>query len=119
MIEIGNRRRSQPAPPHVVFEALTQPDRDPARPWLHLLEDEQRPRVLREQAPMSLAWSSLWLKHPDAVIEFDLPPSRDGGTDLRWRLLVDEPPPDDSQIGHLRKRLNQLINANLRATLGQ
>ncbi|HET8583861.1 MAG TPA: hypothetical protein VFL65_11465 [Jatrophihabitans sp.] len=30
MIEIGSRLRSQAPPPHIVFEALTQPDRDPA-----------------------------------------------------------------------------------------
>jgi hypothetical protein len=30
----------------VVFEALTQPDRDPARPWLLLLDDERLPDVI-------------------------------------------------------------------------
>jgi hypothetical protein len=39
VIEVGGRKRNQPAPPHVVFEALTQPDRDPQRPWLMLLDD--------------------------------------------------------------------------------
>jgi len=32
---------------------------------------------------------------------------------------VDQPIPDDALIGHLRKRVNQLINANLRYTFGQ
>jgi hypothetical protein len=45
--------------------------------------------------------------------------ARHGGTDLRWILYVDKPPPDDAQIGHMRKRLNQLINANLRHAFGQ
>jgi hypothetical protein len=69
VIEVGARRRNQPAPPHVVFEALCEPDRDPARPWL--------------------------------------------------RLLDDEPEPDASLLGHMRYRLNQLINADLRYTFGQ
>jgi hypothetical protein len=63
MLEAGSRKRNQPAPPHIMFEALTQFDRDPARPWLEL---------------------------PDAAL-----------------------------VGHMRKRLNQLINANLRFTFGQ
>ena len=66
-----------------MFEALTVVDRNPSRPWLELLDDEQWPTVLR--------------------------------ADLR----VDEPVPDDALIGHLRRRLNQLINANLRYTFGQ
>lgn len=118
MIEIGSRRRSQPAPPHVVFEALTEPDRDPSRPWLELLEDEQRPTVLHSEAPSTLTWSSLWTKRPDAVVRFDLPGGR-AGTDLRWTFFVDEPAPGDALVGHMRKRLNQLINANLRFTFGQ
>jgi hypothetical protein len=73
VIEIGSRRRNQPAPPHAVFEALADPDRDPARPWLTLLDDELRPQVVRSEA----------------------------------------------LVGHLGKRLNQLINANLRYTFGQ
>ncbi|ADP81848.1 hypothetical protein [Pseudofrankia inefficax] len=119
MIEIGSRRRSQPAPPHVIFEALTEPDRDPTRPWLILLADEQRPRVLASTWPRELTWSSLWTKRPDATIHFELPPcATDGGTDLRWTLRVDEPLPDPGLTGHLRYRMNQLINANLRYTFG-
>ncbi len=119
MIEIGSRRRAQPAPPWVVFEALTQPDRDPYRPWLKLLEDEQRPKVVRSQVPDSVVWSSLWIKRPDAVVEFELPPSSDGGTALRWTLYVDEPIPLEPLIRHMRSRLNQLINADLRFSFGQ
>jgi hypothetical protein len=120
MIEIGNRRRSQPAPPQILFEALTLPDRDPARPWLDLLDDEQRPRIIEADAPSLVVWSSLWLKRPDATVRFDLTP--DGlrqGTDLRWTLWVEPPVPDPALTGHLRKRVNQLINANLRYTFGQ
>jgi hypothetical protein len=120
MIEIGSRRRHQPAPPHILFEALTQPDRDPSRPWLHLLDDEERPRIIEAAAPSLVVWSSLWLKRPDANVRFDLPPdSIRQGTDLRWTLSVEPPVPDAALTGHLRKRVNQLINANLRYTFGQ
>jgi hypothetical protein len=120
MIEIGSKKRNQPAPPHILFEALTQPDRDPARPWLHLLDDEVRPRVLQVQAPLLVVWSSLWLKRPDATVRFDLPPdSGRQGTDLRWTLSVEPPAPDAALTGHLCKRIGQLINANLRYTFGQ
>jgi hypothetical protein len=120
MIEIGIRRRNQPAPPHILFEALTQPDRDPTRPWLHLLDDEERPRIIQAEAPSLVVWSSLWLKRPDAILRFELPPDRNRqGTDLRWTLSVEPPVPDAALIGHFRKRVNQLINANLRYTFGQ
>ena len=119
VLVIGQRRRNQPAPPHVIFEALSDPDRDPDRPWLRLLDDEQRPRVIRSEFPSRLTWSSLWTKRPDAIVEFDLAPETGSGTDLQWTLLVDAPVPADALVGHLRKRLNQLINAELRYTFGQ
>jgi hypothetical protein len=119
VIEVGARRRAQPAPPHVLFQTLTAPDRDPARPWLVLLDDERPPDVVEARAPDRLVWSSLWPRRPDALIRFELPPAPDGGTDLRWALLVDEPAPSASLLGHLRRRLNQLVNANLRYSLGQ
>jgi hypothetical protein len=104
----------------VLFEALSQPDRDPARPWLTLLSDEQAPRILQSEHPSLVVWSSLWLKRPDARIRFDvLPDARGQGSDLRWTLLVEEPEPAAAVLGHLRTRVNQLINANLRFTFGQ
>ena len=78
MLEAGSRKRNQPAPPHVMFEALTQPDRDPARPWLELLDDEQRPRVVEASKPGLVVWSSLWIKRPDTIVRFDLPPDSSG-----------------------------------------
>lgn len=118
MIEIGRRRRSQPPPPHVVFEALTEPNRDPARPWLELLDDETWPEVLASDPTTRVVWSSIWIKRPDARLRFDLA-GGPSGTDLTWTLTVDEPAPDEALTGHLRKRVNQLINGNLRATFGQ
>ena len=43
----------------------------------------------------------------------------DGGTDLRWTLLVDEPLPDAGLTRHMCRRIGELINANLRFTYGQ
>ncbi|WFE41576.1 hypothetical protein [Micromonospora sp. WMMD998] len=119
LCEVGSRARTQPPPPAVVFEALTDPDRDPARPWLALLDDEQPPRVLETAYPELVVWSSLWPRRPDARVRFELAPDGGAGTLLRWRLLMAEPLPDDSLLGHLRKRLNELINAELRHTFGQ
>lgn len=116
---IGQRRRAQPAPPHIVYEALTDLDRPGARPWLYLLDDEQRPAILRSQRPSSVVWSSIWVRRPDAVIEFDLPTDGASGTSLGWTLLVDSPIPDPALTGHLRKRLNELINRDLRLSFGQ
>ncbi|MER7441878.1 SRPBCC family protein [Micromonospora avicenniae] len=118
MFEVGSRVRGQPPPPGVVFEALTEPDRDPARPRLRLLDDERAPRILRADCPHLVVWSSLWPRRPEAQIRFDLEPDG-GGTQLRWTLLVAQPLPDASLLGHLRKRLNELINAELRYTFGQ
>jgi hypothetical protein len=43
---------------------------------------------------------------------------RPSGTRLRWTLLVGEPLLGPSLLGHIRKRLDELINANLRYTFG-
>lgn len=119
MLEAGSRTRSQPPPPAIVFGALTEPDRDPARPWLRLLDDEQAPQILHAEHPRQVVWSSLWPRRSDAQVRFDLVPDGAQGTRLRWTLLVAEPMPEPSLLGHLRKRLNELINANLRSTFGQ
>jgi hypothetical protein len=116
---IGSRRRNQPAPPWAIFEDLCEPHRQPIRPWLHLLDDEVEPTVLESDRPHRVVWSSLWVKRPDARVEFDLEAAPSGDTDLRWTLYVDEPVPDAALTGHMRKRFNQLINANLRYTFGQ
>lgn len=120
VIEVGRRRRNQPAPPHAVFEALVSPNRDPARHWLKLAADEQPPRILETSKPDLVVWSSLWDSRPDAVIRFELPLDPEGqGTDLTWTLLIDEPEPEPPLLGHLRKRINVLINAELRYSFGQ
>ncbi|MCI4061905.1 hypothetical protein MRQ36_04720 [Micromonospora sp. R77] len=89
------------------------------RPWLRLLDDEQRPRLVETAYPNLVVWSSLWPRRPDALVRFELASDGLAGTELCWTLLVDEPLPDPSLLGHLRKRINQLINGNLRDTFGQ
>lgn len=118
MIEVASRLRNQPAPPSAVFDDLCDPHRQPARPWLVLNDNETPPKVVDCGRPTYVVWSSIWIRRPDASIRFDLTPAR-GGTDLRWTLFVDDPMPDDRLIGHLRRRINELINANLRHTYGQ
>lgn len=108
----------QPPPPRIVFDALMDPDHVSRRPWLELLPDEQRPTVTESNPPTSLTWSSIFTQRPDAVIRFELL-GDNSGTRLRWMLYVDEPLPDEPLTGHMRKRINELINANLRYTFGQ
>lgn len=118
VIEAARRRKSQPAPPHVVFEALTQPDRDPARPWMRLEGDEVRPTVIHAQPPHELVWSSLWPAHPEALVHLQLAQrTDDSGTDLTWTLLLPHDTVDAvgaEEIRALRRRLNRLINGHLR-----
>jgi hypothetical protein len=74
--------------------------------------------ILESDLPHRVVWSSLWVKRPDARVEFDREATR-GDTDLRWTLYVDEPVPDAALTSHMRERLNQLINANLWYTYDQ
>lgn len=118
VIEAARRRKSQPAPPHVVFEALTQPDRDPQRPWMRLEPDEVRPAVLHAEPPHDLLWSSLWPAHPRALVHIQLDQrTDDSGADLTWSLLLPQDTGDvvgADEIRALRRRLNRLINGHLR-----
>ncbi|WP_197382169.1 hypothetical protein [Mycolicibacterium mengxianglii] len=118
MNEAGSHQRNQPAPPPVVFDDLCDPHRKPVRPWLDLRDDEIAPTVVDSERPNYVVWSSLWPQRPDASVRFDLAADR-GGTDLRWTLYVDTSLPDTTVIAHMRHRLNELINANLRYTYGQ
>ncbi|MCS7475773.1 hypothetical protein ACFFQW_24780 [Umezawaea endophytica] len=119
MIEIGSRTRTLPAPPLVVWESLVEPRRPGARPWLVLLPDEVDPVVLAAEAPGRVVWSSLWPSRPNDQVRFVLTPSGDGGTSLGFTLLTPDEAPDRSKTGHLRKRLNQLLFADLRYSYGQ
>lgn len=118
MNELGSRRRNQPAPPQVVFDDLCDPYRQPERPWLHLHDDEIAPTIIDSRRPNYVVWSSLWPARTDACVRFELSAAR-GGTDLRWTLYADNPLPDSDFVNHLRHRIGELINANLRSTYGQ
>jgi hypothetical protein len=119
-MDVLTRRRNQPAPPHIIFEALTDPAQDPVRPWLFLEVGEQVPVVLTSDPPGSLVWSSLWPERPDIRIRFELPFDAAGqGTDLCWTLEMDPPVPDADELRRLRQRVNRLINGNLRDTFDQ
>ena len=119
MIEIGSRARTLPAPPFVVWESLTQPRRPGARPWLSLLSDEVEPRVLQGEKPDRVVWSSLWPNRPNDRVYLELTPVQGGETSLKFTLLTPDEPPDQSRTGHLRRRLNQLLFADLRFSYGQ
>jgi len=118
MFEIGSRARKLPAPPTVVWESLTQPLRVGARPWLNLLDDEVLPRVLASGEPHRVVWSSLWPVRPLDEVHFRLD-AFGAGTLLRFTLLTPDEPPDESRTGHLRRRLNHLMFADLRFSYGQ
>jgi hypothetical protein len=118
VIELGSRSRSQPAPAHVVWRSLVEPHDPTARQWLDLVEDETTPRIVGSSEPILVVWSSLWPDLPEATIRFDIEPSGQG-CHLRWTLLSPGPAPSDSKIGHLRFRLNVIINERLRRSYGQ
>ena len=118
MIEFGARARRLPAPPHVVWESLVDPDHPGTRAWLALLDDEVQPRVLSSRKPTSVVWSSLWPTRPRDEIHFEL--SNEGSeTSLRFTLLTPDDPPDASKAGHIRRRVNHLLFADLRSAYGQ
>lgn len=118
MIEYGNRARNLPAPPSVVWRDLVEPRSEGVRPWLRLMADELPPRVIESENPGRVIWSSLWPTRPDDQIVFELS-AEGGGSSLRFRLLAVGDPPDDSKTGHIRKRINHLLFADLRFTYGQ
>ncbi|MFI6042915.1 hypothetical protein ACIA8C_14840 [Nocardia sp. NPDC051321] len=119
MIEIGARARRLPAPPFVVWESLTEPRRAQGRAWLVLLDDEVEPRVLEADKPGRVVWSSLWPSRPHDQVHFELTAVAGGDTLLRFTLLTPDEAPDQSKTGHLRRRLNHLLFADLRFSYGQ
>ena len=118
VLELGSRMREQPTPASVVWSSLTQP-RDPtARQWLDLLDDEVDPHIVECVEPALVVWSSLWPDRPDERIRFDIQPVGQGCR-LRWTLLTAGVRPAESKLGHMRSRLNVLINERLRLSYGQ
>ncbi len=117
MIVLGSRSKGQPAPPHVILEALVDPHHDATRQWLALLYDEVEPQVVHIKGASVVVWSSIWSKRPQAQVRFDVQGGPEG-SELRWTLHdVEDPGP--ALTGHMCKRLNELINRDLRYTFGQ
>lgn len=118
MFVIGTRERRLPPPPSVVWRSLFHPYEPASRPWLELLDDEQPPTILHADEPTQIVWSSLWSSRPHDLVRFEL---RSVGvqTALRWTLESPDAPPDASKTGHLRHRMNYLINERLRRSYGQ
>ena len=116
--EIGARSRKLPAPQAVVWDSLMVPAEPTARPWLNLLEDEVAPRVVFARKPDEITWSSLWPSRPNDTVHLTL--STVGSeTLLKFTLLTPGELPDSSKTGHLRRRLNYLLFADLRFSYGQ
>jgi hypothetical protein len=114
----GHRTRNLPAPPAVVWDDLAEPTLAGPRVWLRLDRDEVAPVVLEAERPRRLVWASLWPSRPDDRVVLELAPGG-GGTDLTFTLLAAGDPPDQSKTGWVRKRVNQLLWRDLRATYGQ
>lgn len=108
-----------PPPVHVLFDDLASPKASGTRSWLYLLDDERSPTVIESQRPHRLVWSSLWLKRPEDRIVLDLAPHVAGGSALGFTLLAAGDPLDQALTGHIRKRINQLLYADLRYIYGQ
>jgi len=117
VIEYGARAQSLPAPPGVVWDSLTNPDASGTRPWLKLLADEIAPEVLESNRPDRVVWSSLWPSRPNDQVVLELS-AAGPETALRFTLLTPDEPPDESKTGHIRKRMNHLLFADLRFSYG-
>jgi len=116
--EIGARARKLPAPQAVVWDSLMMPAEATARPWLNLLDDEVEPRVVSARKPDEIVWSSLWPSRPNDTVHLTLS-TAGSETLLRFTLLTPDELPDSSKTGHLRRRLNYLLFADLRFSYGQ
>ncbi len=114
---VGRRARPLPAPPPVVWADLRHPRTDGPRFWLRLADDEQPPTVIRAFEPREVVWSSLWPNRPDDRIVLECLPH---GCATRLRFTHESPTmPDPGATGHYRKRLNELLYRDLRASYSQ
>ena len=117
VIEIVSRAKRLPPPRPVVWESLTQPHRQPSRPWLDPGHGEVEPRVLAADPPERLVWSSLWVDRPRDEIHLEL--SVAGlETLLRFTIWTPDEHPGAVEAERLRRRLSVLFNEELRTTFG-
>ena len=97
-----------------IWEALCDPFRSQRREWFDIRPGEVAPKVLRQEKPHVVVWSSIWEDQPDVRIEFEIEPGGDGSI-VTWTLLG----PDGLEAEDLKRRryrLDQLINGQLRDT---
>jgi len=118
LIALAKRRKTQPPPPWIIWELLSDPFRSEDRPWFDRRDGEQPPRILSATKPQAITWSSIWSDHPELIIEFQIEPYGPGAA-VTWILFGPEGSLDDEEIRHRRYRLNQLINGQLRDTFDQ
>jgi hypothetical protein len=95
-----------------------RPRQPGTREWLDLLADEAEPLVLDAEQPGRVVWSSLRPSRPRDEVHFELTPVG-SETLLRFTLLTPDELPDESKVGHLRRRLNQILFSGLRLSYGQ
>ena len=110
---LAEREKSQPPPPSIIWETLTDPYRPSARQWLVIADDEVQPSVVEAERPSLVVWSSLWPDRPNDVIRFTIKGDADGSS-LKWSLESPDDPPDDARVRQLRHRINYLINGEMR-----
>jgi hypothetical protein len=84
----------------------------------NLKDDEIEPRVVSATKPDRVVWSTLWPSRPNDQVHFELTAVA-SETLLRFTLLTPDDPPVESKTGDLRRRLNQLLFAELRFSYGQ
>jgi hypothetical protein len=96
VIEAGFGKRNQPAPPHVVFESLTQPGRDPCRPWLLVLDDERAPQLLRVDHPSLVTLIGTLAQEHRVAIRVVVPGHYPHGASVQPAAATDAPEPDSN-----------------------
>src|SRR3954451_5389198 len=111
MREVATTEKTQPPPPHIVWQTFVDPATTGPRVWLRIGPDERRPKVLESRPTDLVLWSSLWGDRPRDQIRFDISTDGLGGSRLRWTLLTYRSEPDAEQLAQMRHRLNHLINA--------
>src|SRR3954465_570451 len=114
---MASRTRRLPAPPSVVWESLTDPHRSRTRPWLSLLPDELEPRVVEAEKPHRVVWTSLWPDRPDDQVHIHLA-AAGTETSLRFALLTPDQAPEDTVVRSRRRRVSELLFADLRYSYG-
>jgi len=80
--------------------------------------DEVEPNVLLARKPDEVIWSPLWPSSPDDTLHLTLSTSG-SETLLGFTLLTPDQSPYPSKTGHLRRRLNHLLFADLRYSYRQ